>query len=52
MHFASSFETKIFLVPKNENFLDLPIEKEQKSIEDINNIYTEFFWFFEPETNE
>ena len=44
-HLASSFETKIFLEPKNENFLDLPIEIYQKSIEDINNIYFEFFGF-------
>ena len=44
-HLASSFETKIFLEPKNENFLDLPIEIYQKSIEDINHIYTEFFGF-------
>ena len=44
-HLASSFETKIFLEPKNENFLDLPIEIYEKSIEDINNIYNEFFGF-------
>ena len=44
-HLASSFETKIFLEPKNENFLELPIEIYQKSIEDINNIYFEFFGF-------
>ena len=44
-HLASSFETKIFLEPKNENFLELPIEIYQKGIEDINNIYTEFFGF-------
>ena len=36
-HLASSFETKIFLEPKNENFLELPIEIYEKSIEDINN---------------
>lgn len=44
-HLASSFETKIFLEPKNENFLELPMEIYQKSIEDINNIYVEFFGF-------
>ena len=44
-HLASSFETKIFLEPKNENFLELPIEIYEKSIEDINNIYNEFFGF-------
>ena len=44
-HFASSFETKIFLEPKNENFLELPIEIYQRSIEDINNTYFEFFGF-------
>ena len=44
-HLASSFETKIFLEPKNENFLEIPIEIYQKSIEDINNIYFEFFGF-------
>ena len=52
-HLASSFETKIFLEPKNENFLELPIEIYQKSIEDINNIYTEFFGFlFEKQMTE
>lgn len=44
-HLASSFETKIFLEPKNENFLELPIEIYQKSIEDIHNTYIEFFGF-------
>ena len=44
-HLASSFETKIFLEPKNENFLELPIEIYEKPIEDINNIYSEFFGF-------
>ena len=44
-HLASSFETKIFLEPKNENFLELPIEIYEKSIEDISNIYNEFFGF-------
>ena len=44
-HLASSFETKIFLEPKNENFLEIPIEIYQKSIEDINNTYIEFFGF-------
>ena len=29
-HLASSYETKIFLEPKNENFLELPIEIYQK----------------------
>ena len=52
-HLASSFETKIFLEPKNENFLELPIEIYQKSIEDINIIYTEFFGFlFEKQMSE
>ena len=52
-HLASSFETKIFLEPKNENFLELPIEIYEKSIEDINNIYTEFFGFlFEKQMSE
>ena len=44
-HLASSFETKIFLEPKNDNFLDLPIEIYERSIEDINNTYIEFFGF-------
>ena len=44
-HLASSFETKIFLEPKNENFLELPIEIYEKPIEDINNIYSKFFGF-------
>ena len=44
-HLASSYETKIFLEPKNENFLELPLEIYQKSIEDINNTYKEFFGF-------
>ena len=44
-HLASSYETKIFLEPKNENFLELPIEIYQKSIEDISTIYNEFFGF-------
>lgn len=44
-HLASSSETKMFLEPKNENFLEIPIEIYQKSIEDINNIYFEFFGF-------
>ena len=44
-HLASSFETKIFLEPKNENFLELPVEIYEKPIEDINNIYMEFFGF-------
>ena len=44
-HLASSFETKIFLEPKNENFLELPIEIYMKNIEDINNTYNEFFGF-------
>ena len=44
-HLASSFETKIFFEPKNKNFLELPIEIYEKSIEDINNIYNEFFGF-------
>ena len=44
-HLASSFETKIFLEPKNENFLELPIEIYQRSIEDINSTYNEFFGF-------
>ena len=44
-HLASSFETKIFLEPKNENFLELPIEIYQRSIEDIHNTYIEYFGF-------
>ena len=44
-HLASSFETKIFLEPKNENFLELPIEIYQRSIEDIHNTYMEYFVF-------
>ena len=44
-HLASSFETKIFLEPKNENFLELPIEIYQRSIEDIHNTYMEYFGF-------
>ena len=44
-HLASSFETKIFLEPKNENFLELPIEIYQRSIEDIYHTYFEFFGF-------
>ena len=44
-HLASSFETKIFLEPKIENFLEIPIEIYLKSIEDINNTYIEFFGF-------
>ena len=44
-HLASSFETKIFLEPKNENFLEFPIELYQRSIEDINYTYIEFFGF-------
>ena len=44
-HLASSYETKIFLEPKNENFLELPIEIYQKSIEDISTIYNEYFGF-------
>ena len=51
-HLASSFETKIFLEPKNENFLDLPIEIYEKSIEDINNIYNEFFGFLKEKNIE
>ena len=44
-HLASSYETKIFLEPKNENFLEFPIELYQRSIEDIHYTYIEFFGF-------
>ena len=42
-HLASSFETKIFLEPKNDNFLYLPIEIDERSIEDINYMHTHLF---------
>ena len=44
-HLASSFETKIFLEPRNESFLDLPLEIYERSIFDIYKIYCNYFNF-------
>ena len=49
-HLASSFETKVFLEPKTENFLDIPIDIYQRSIEDIYKIYSKYFGFLEKTT--
>ena len=44
-HLASSLEIKIFLEPRLENFLDLPIEVYYRPVEDIYKIYSNYFNF-------
>jgi sorting nexin-1/2 len=46
-HLASSYETKIFLEPRNESFLDLPLEIYQRPISDIYKIYSNYFNFLQ-----